>query len=47
MTDLTNRYCRPLAASDGRCGVRSHGHSVGGISINDFVRAAKIDALWS
>lgn len=34
-----------LAVSYGRCGVRFDTHSVGGISINDFICAAKADAL--
>jgi 4a-hydroxytetrahydrobiopterin dehydratase len=34
-----------LAVSHGRCTVRYRTHSVGGISINDFICAAKIDAL--
>lgn len=35
--DLTLSYCR--------CTVRFNTHSVGGISINDFICAAKVDAL--
>jgi 4a-hydroxytetrahydrobiopterin dehydratase len=27
--------------------VRFNTHSVGGISINDFICAAKLDALWA
>lgn len=34
-----------LAVSYGRCTVRFNTHSVGGISINDFICAAKADAL--
>ena len=34
-----------LAVAYGRCTVRFHTHSVGGISINDFICAAKVDAL--
>ena len=34
-----------LAVSFGRCVVRFNTHSVGGISINDFICAAKADAL--
>jgi 4a-hydroxytetrahydrobiopterin dehydratase len=34
-----------LAVGYGRCTVRFHTHSVGGISINDFICAAKVDAL--
>jgi 4a-hydroxytetrahydrobiopterin dehydratase len=34
-----------LAVSWGRCTVRFNTHSVGGISINDFICAAKVDAL--
>lgn len=34
-----------LAVSYGRCVVRFNTHSVGGISINDFICAAKTDAL--
>ena len=34
-----------LAVSYGRCVVRFNTHSVGGISINDFICAAKADAL--
>lgn len=29
----------------GRCTVRWHTHSVGGLSINDFICAARVDAL--
>jgi 4a-hydroxytetrahydrobiopterin dehydratase len=34
-----------LLVSYNRCTVRFNTHSVGGISINDFVCAAKVDAL--
>ena len=34
-----------LAVSYGRCVVRFNTHSVGGISVNDFICAAKVDAL--
>ena len=34
-----------LAVSYGGCTVRFNTHSVGGISINDFICAAKVDAL--
>lgn len=34
-----------LAVSYGRCVVRFDTHSVGGVSINDFICAAKADAL--
>ena len=34
-----------VALSYGRCVVRFNTHSVGGISINDFICAAKADAL--
>jgi 4a-hydroxytetrahydrobiopterin dehydratase len=34
-----------LAVSYGHCTVRFNTHSVGGISINDFICAAKVDAL--
>lgn len=34
-----------LAVSYSRCSVRFNTHSVGGISINDFICAAKVDAL--
>ena len=34
-----------LQVSYGRCVVRFNTHSVGGISINDFICAAKVDAL--
>jgi 4a-hydroxytetrahydrobiopterin dehydratase len=34
-----------LAVSYGRCTVRFNTHSVGGISINDFICAAQVDAL--
>jgi len=34
-----------LAVSYNRCVVRFTTHSVGGISINDFICAAKVDAL--
>ena len=36
-----------LAVSYNRCNVRFNTHSVGGISINDFICAAKVDALVS
>jgi len=36
-----------LAVSYSRCTVRFNTHSVGGISINDFICAAKVDALLS
>ena len=34
-----------LAVSYDRCTVRFSTHSVGGISVNDFICAAKVDAL--
>jgi len=34
-----------LLVSYNRCTVRYNTHSVGGISINDFICAAKVDAL--
>ena len=34
-----------LAVSYGRCGVRYNTHTVAGLSINDFICAAKADAL--
>ena len=34
-----------LLVSYSRCTVRFNTHSVGGISINDFICAAKVDAL--
>ena len=34
-----------LAVSYNRCTVRFNTHSVGGISINDFICVAKVDAL--
>jgi 4a-hydroxytetrahydrobiopterin dehydratase len=34
-----------LAVSYGRCVVRFNTHSIGGVSINDFICAAKADAL--
>ncbi len=34
-----------LVASYDRCVVRFNTHSVGGISVNDFICAAKVDAL--
>lgn len=34
-----------LAVGYGRCTVRFSTHSVGGLSINDFICAAKVDAL--
>jgi 4a-hydroxytetrahydrobiopterin dehydratase len=34
-----------LSVSYGQCVVRFNTHSVGGISINDFICAAKVDAL--
>ena len=34
-----------LQLSYGHCTVRFNTHSVGGISINDFICAAKVDAL--
>lgn len=36
-----------LQLSWGRCTVRWHTHSVGGLSINDFICAAQVDALLS
>jgi 4a-hydroxytetrahydrobiopterin dehydratase len=36
-----------LAVSYGHCTVRFNTHSVGGISINDFICAAKLDALFA
>ena len=36
-----------LRVSYGHCTVRFNTHSVGGISINDFICAAKVDALLS
>ena len=36
-----------LAVSYSRCVVRFNTHSVGGISVNDFICAAKADALTS
>jgi 4a-hydroxytetrahydrobiopterin dehydratase len=36
-----------LAVSYNRCTVRFNTHSVGGISINDFICAARVDALLS
>ena len=36
-----------LAVGYNRCTVRFNTHSVGGISINDFICAAKVDALAS
>ncbi len=36
-----------LQVSYGSCAVRFNTHSVGGISINDFICAAKLDALVS
>ena len=34
-----------LLVSFGRCTVRFNTHAVGGISLNDFICAAKVDAL--
>lgn len=34
-----------LAVSYSRCAVRFNTHSVGGLSVNDFICAAKLDAL--
>lgn len=34
-----------LSVSYGRCVVRFNTHSVGGVSINDFICATKVDAL--
>jgi 4a-hydroxytetrahydrobiopterin dehydratase len=34
-----------LTVTYGRCTVRFDTHSVGGLSINDFICAAKVDAL--
>jgi 4a-hydroxytetrahydrobiopterin dehydratase len=34
-----------LQVSHGQCAVRFHTHSVRGISINDFICAAKVDVL--
>jgi 4a-hydroxytetrahydrobiopterin dehydratase len=35
-----------LAVSYANCTVRFNTHSVGGISINDFICAARLDALF-
>jgi 4a-hydroxytetrahydrobiopterin dehydratase len=35
-----------IAFGFNRCTLRFNTHSVGGISINDFICAAKVDALW-
>jgi 4a-hydroxytetrahydrobiopterin dehydratase len=35
-----------LNVSYNRCGVKFNTHSVGGISLNDFICAAKADALY-
>ncbi len=44
---ICNTECHhpDLAVSYSRCVVRFNTHSVGGISINDFICAAKTDAL--
>jgi 4a-hydroxytetrahydrobiopterin dehydratase len=36
-----------MAVSYNRCTLRFNTHSVGGISINDFICAARVDALLS
>lgn len=36
-----------LQVAYGRCVVRFNTHSVGGISLNDFICAAKVDALFT
>ena len=36
-----------LAVSYNRCAVRFNTHSVGGLSLNDFICAAKADALYA
>ena len=36
-----------LAVGFDRCEVRFNTHSVGGISLNDFICAAKVDALYA
>jgi 4a-hydroxytetrahydrobiopterin dehydratase len=36
-----------LAVGYNRCEVKFNTHSVGGISVNDFICAAKIDALYN
>jgi 4a-hydroxytetrahydrobiopterin dehydratase len=41
----TENHHPDLAVSYDRCDVRYSTHSVGGISINDFICAAKADAL--
>lgn len=41
----TENHHPDLAVTYGRCVVRFSTHSVGGISVNDFICAAKADAL--
>lgn len=36
-----------LEVSYGRCGVRYNTHDVGGLSLNDFICAARADQLYS
>jgi 4a-hydroxytetrahydrobiopterin dehydratase len=42
---FTEDHHPDLAVGHDRCEVRFNTHSVGGISINDFICAAKVDAL--
>ena len=43
---ITEDHHPDLAVGYDRCEVRFSTHSVGGISINDFICAAKVDALY-
>ena len=43
----TEEHHPDLAVGYGRCEVRYNTHSVSGISINDFICAAKVDAVYA
>ena len=43
----TEDHHADLAVGYDRCEVRFNTHSVGGISVNDFICAAKVDALYA
>ncbi len=54
--DFVNALCEMAEAQDhhpdlevayGRCGVRYNTHDVGGLSLNDFICAARADALYA
>lgn len=54
--DFVNALCEMAEAQDhhpdlevgyGRCGVRYNTHDVGGLSLNDFICAARADVLYA